>query len=114
MYTGKLWLNFDDGDEEASYTASISRCIFREREIVFEFAGKDEGHFFTGTCSLAKFEETYSGKGTFAYEGESPTNAIVTVKVYATEREIGFRGNWTDEGDTQAYELEVELINDLT
>ena len=109
MYTGSLWLDFENEDEEEHYVASVSRCIIREDELVLEFSGSDEGHHFAGNCKLSKSSDGYSGKGNFAYAGSSQISSSVAVSIENSGSGILVHGTWTDEGDTEPYELEAEL-----
>lgn len=110
MLKGKLWLDFESEDEEAHYAAEVSRCIIRENELILEFSGRDEGHHFSGKCTLSKSGAGYSGKGAFKYEGkkEVPSNIVLSLEKDGSE--VSLHGTWRDEGDTEAYELEAELI----
>ena len=109
MYTGKLYLDFDDDNEESHYVANVSRCLIRENELVMDFNGKDEGRAYQGSCRLSLSGENYIGKGTFCYEGEKPVYAAISLILNREEEEIFLTGMWRDDNDAQAYKLEVEL-----
>jgi hypothetical protein len=109
MYTGDLWLDFESDEEEAHYSAQISRCILREDELVFEFSGADEGHIFTGSCTLRKNDDSYTGSGNFAYDGQDTVPSTVSLRLEKDGTEIRLHGIWQDQGDTESYQLEAEL-----
>lgn len=81
MYTGKLWLDFKNDEEEAQYLAEISRFTHCEDKLVIEFFGADEGHQFTGSCTLQKKGDCYTGSGNFTRSGEKPIPSTVSLKL---------------------------------
>jgi len=109
MYIGNLWLDFDSDEEDAHYSANVSRCILREDELVLEFSGVDEGHKFTGSCTLRKKDDSYTGSGNFAYDGKDTIPSTVSLELEINGAEIGLHGTWQDQRDAEPYQLEAEL-----
>lgn len=106
MYTGSLWLDYE---EETHYSAEISRCFLHDDVLVIEFSGADEGHKFTGSCTLRKENNSYTGPGKFAYEGNDAVPSTVSLKLENNGTDIGLHGTWQDQGDDEPYQLEAEL-----
>lgn len=109
MYTGKLWLDFKSDEEEAHYLAIISRCILRGDELDIEFSGADEGHKFTGGCTLLKKDDGYIGYGNFVYVGKESVPSTVSLRLEKNGAEIDLDGTWQDQGDAELYQLVAEL-----
>lgn len=113
IYTGKLWLDFNSDEEDVHYSAIISRCILREDQLVMEFSGVDEGHKFTGSCTLLKKEDCYIGSGDFTSDGIDTVTSTVSLKIEKNGTEIELEGTWQDQGDAESYQLVAELREGL-
>ena len=109
MLTGKLWLDYDKGEEEEHWDANVTRGIFRDDEIVLEFSGHDPdvGKFY-GTCKLTKSGALYIGGGSFTVRQESAA-ASVSVALTHEKDTILLTGIWRDAGDADHYDVTVEL-----
>ena len=110
MYTGSLWLSFENENEEAKISAKISSCVMRgEEEIAIDFAGIDDGEKFSGNCKLHRQGECFVGTGNFRYEGKTNVLAEISVKLEKNGSDVSLYGTWRDEDDREPYDLEIEL-----
>lgn len=105
MYTGLLWLDF----EQDHYSAKISRCVFGGENIAIEFMGTDEGLKFSGNCRLSRQGDRFIGSGSFVYSGGNPVSSTVIARVEKNGSDISLHGTWTDQGDSEPHILEAEL-----
>ena len=110
MYTGNLWLDFESDEEDGHYAAKISKCTLHSDVLVLEFAGAEEGHKFSGSCTLQKKGHLYTGSGNFAYAGRNSVASTVSLELEEYAAGIGLHGTWQDQGDADCYQLEAELL----
>lgn len=109
VYSGKLWLDYDDGKENEHWAGSVSRGIFRGEQVVLEFSGNSlEDGPFSGACNLKRDGAHYIGLGTFKVRHKSAT-ASVSATVTIEDDVISLRGSWQDAGDSTFYDLTVHL-----
>ena len=110
MYTGKIYLDYEDNDEEQHYICDVSRCLLRDNELVLEFSGSDEGSLFHGHCTLARLKSECKGEGVFNYDGEQAEGAEVSLTLYIDGSNLSLEGTWTDHNDAKSpYRLEADL-----
>jgi hypothetical protein len=112
MFTGKLWLDYVDGEYEEHWEAEVTRCILRDHEIVLEFSGRDpdQGDFL-GNAQLKKQGALYTGRGFFKVrKGEA--NARLSLTQNNDVSCLSFSGTWQDDGDATYYDLNIELESD--
>ena len=112
MLTGKLWLDYDNGEEEEHWDANVTCGILRDDEIVLEFSGHDpdEGKFY-GTCKLTKSGALYIGGCSFTVRQKSAA-ASVSLALTNEKDVILLTGIWRDAGVSEPYDVTVELERD--
>lgn len=107
MFKGKLYLDYE-GDPQ--YSAVVSRCIFRENEIVFEFSGvRGEEGGFQGHAKVISNGDKYSGEGDFIYADGTAVKASIILEAVADGEAKSLVGTWQDDGDPEPYDLEIDL-----
>lgn len=108
-YSGELWLDYEDGEEDEHWVGHVSKGIFRGEQIVLEFSGNSPEHGpFSGTCNLKRDGAHYIGLGNFKVSRES-TTASVSVTVSMEDDVVSLQGSWQDSGDRTSYDLTVQL-----
>ena len=109
MLKGELWLDYDDGETEAHWNACVTHAILRDDEIIVEFAGHDQSSGkFSGSFKAKKAGPHYIGGALFTVKG-STSSASVLVTLNTKGDVIALQGTWQDSGDSDAYDLSVEL-----
>lgn len=109
MLKGQLWLDYDNGEDEEHWEASVTCAILRDDEVVVEFSGRDPDFGkFSGSFKACKVGPRYVGGGSFTVQGAS-TTASVSVILTNDGDSISIEGTWQDSGDSEAYDLTAEL-----
>lgn len=106
---GRIWLDFDNGIEEAHHSAIVTRYFNNNGNLVIEFIDSYEGHKFSGSCTLNKTGDSYTGSGRFRYLGDDEITSSVQLTL-STEGVSSFlSGTWLEPSDNEPYQIEVEI-----
>ena len=112
LLTGMLFLDYasDENEEEAHYEAKVTKATLHPDELVIEFTGHDaEEGKYDGACKLTRRGASFEGVGEFrASSGQSRATVSVTCEV-ETSTDLLLSGSWTEEGDSDAYMMQIDL-----
>lgn len=109
MLTGTISLDFDSEVEESHYFAMVTQAIVSDDKIALDFKGHhpDEGSF-SGHCCLERQGAAYTGDGHFRF-GAKSYGAKISATRHSTADGVRLAGEWTDDGEVEAYTLSVIL-----
>lgn len=112
-YTGDLFLNFDDGVEEAEYSARVTRATILEGDWVIQFSGTDREHGpYVGDMRLKSSGKVVKGEGTFRFVGDDPVAARINAKVIRKNKStVTCEGTWFEPEEAATYEMILDLVS---
>jgi|UPI0008368317 hypothetical protein len=109
MIRGTIYLDYEG---EPQFKVDVTQFIWREDEVVFDFSGVDEGSKYSGSCQLARNGDAFEGEASYRYDKESNVHrARIVLTLDAEDGEISATGAWTDDGETEPYDLGAELFD---
>ncbi len=112
MIRGTIYLDYNG---EPQFKVDVNHFIWRENEVVFDFSGSDDGAQYSGSCRLVRNSKAFEGGASYWYDGESNEHkARVILTLGVDDGVISATGAWTDDGETEPYDLDVELLNDCS
>lgn len=110
MIRGTLYLDYEGKHQ---FKVDVTQFIWRENEVVFDFSGTDEGSKYSGSCQLVRNGDAFEGDAYYWYDEKSNEHrARVVLTLSADESEISATGAWTDDGETEPYDLDAEFLDD--
>jgi hypothetical protein len=104
---------FDSDPFDCRFNIDVTQFIWQENEVIFDFSGPDEGSKYSGICRLARNGDEFQGDALYRYDKElNERRARVVLTLRADDGEILANGIWTDDGETEPYNLEAEFLDD--
>lgn len=110
MIRGTIYLDYKGVPH---FKVDVTQFILRENEVVFDFSGADEGSKYSGSCQLARNSDAFEGDAFYRYDEESNDHrARIVLTLGEDDGEISATGVWTDDGETEPYDLDAEFRDD--
>lgn len=110
LLTGMLFLDYASDEEEAHYEAKVLRAVLGPDELVLEFTGNDpDDGPYQGICKLARSGAMFEGFGEFETGSGKTTAAVCVTCEVDDSKDLFLSGSWTEEVDSDAYVLQIDL-----
>lgn len=112
MSQGLFQLRYD-GDDPELYQAHVDSWDNPDSGALYEihFSGVGEAGAFSGSCVLEKVQGwTYEGKGRWHdHRSDGVYVSLIRAQLSLVGKQIVLKGRWVGEGETDPYDLYVEI-----